>query len=122
MADYMIIRQAVKENTATVVVEFPVPGGTNDAGIAWQDVVAEVRALEGNVGVTQNPHKQGDGTYISQLDAGQLYELVETIEYSANSTDPQKVAVLDAAVSDAVSAATSDVQSLYIYYGLERTV
>jgi hypothetical protein len=123
MADYTILSNSVKQNRSEVVIEFTVPGGSNTAGVGWQTVVAELRAQEQaspDAAVTVNPRKLTDGPYVASLDAGQIVELALTVEYDANLTNGQKVAVLDVAVADKVTKFTNDFGNLYEFYGTVR--
>lgn len=123
MADYTILRNSEKRNRSDVVIEFPVPGGSNTAGVAWQTVVAELRAVEqSDAQVTANPRKLMDGSYVASLDAGQIVEVALSVKYDANLTNAEKVAVLDAAVTVKVAEFTAEFANLYEFYGTERTV
>ena len=122
MADYTILRNSEKDNRSDVIIEFPVPATSNTAGVGWQTVVAEIRAAEVDGPVTANPRKVDTVAYVAQLDAGELVEVPLSVEYNANLTDGQKVAVLDAAVAARVAAYTTEFVSLYNFYGTERTV
>ncbi len=128
MADYTILANSVKENRSDVVIEFPVPGGSNSATPtkrSWQSIVAEVRAVEQaspDATVTSNPRKVSDGPYVASLDAGQIIEVALSVEYDANLTNAEKVAVLDAAVAERVSGFTAEFASTYEFYGTVRTI
>jgi len=124
VADYTILRNSEKKNRSDVVIEFPVPATLNDAGVAWRDVVAELRAVAQAVTdaePTMNPRKVGDGVYLAQLDAGELIELSLSVEYDAGLSNAAKVAVLDSAVSDRVAEYTVTFADLYEFYGTDRT-
>ncbi len=125
MADYTILANSVKENRSDVVIEFPVPAGSNTASVPWQTVVAELRAVgqaSPDAAVTSNPRKVSDGPYVASLDAGQIIEVALSVEYDANLTNGQKVAVLDAAVVQRVSGFTAEFASTYEFYGTVRTI
>ncbi len=126
MAVYMILRNSEKRNRSEVVIEFPVPAGNNTAvpdAVAWADIVAEVRAVEQaspDAAVTINPRKLSDGPYVASLDTGQIVEVALNVEYDANLSNGQKVAVLDDAVEAKVTEFTNDFGNLYEFYGTVR--
>ena len=121
MAAYTILRNSVKNNRSDVVVEFDVPVSNNDAGVGWRSVVTEERLDAGETG-TVNTRKRGYTAHIAKLDAGKIVEILMSVEYNANLTDSEKLAVIDAAVTAKVAEFTAEFGSLYRFYGTTRTV
>ena len=125
MAVYTILANSAKNNRSTVVIEFPVPTGDNTAGVAWRDIVKELRTETGvaelrNEPGSVNPRKASDTAHITALDAGSVIELQLTVDYDAGLTNTEKVAVLDAAVAAKVTEFTVEFANLYQFYGTER--
>ena len=116
MAEYTILANSAKNNRSTVVIEFPVPGGSNSASVPWQTIVAELRDEPGSV----NPRKAFNMTHIASLDAGSVMELQLTVDYDAGMSNGEKVTVLDAAVAAKVTEFTVEFANLYQFYGTER--
>ena len=116
MAVYTILANSVKNNSSTVVIEFPVPAGKNTAGVPWQTIVAELRDEPGSV----NPRKASNMTHIAALDAGSVMEISLTVDYDAGMTNGEKVTVLDAAVAAKVTEFTVEFANLYHFDGTER--
>ncbi len=121
MATYTILRNSVKNNRSDVIIEFPVPTTSNDAGLGWRSVIAGVRAADGVAG-SVNPLKASNASHVADLDAGRIIEIPLTVEYDAKMSNTQKVAVLDVAVIEKVASFTSEFGSLYRFYGTTRTV
>ena len=125
MADYTILSNSLKNNRSSLVIEFPVPGTSNSASVAWQDIVAELRAVDQaqtDAALTVNPRKVGDAVYVAQLDNGEIQELSLSVAYDAGLSNAGKVAVIDAAVTDRVAAYTVEFANVYEFYGTVRTV
>ena len=118
MAIYTILTNAALSNRSNVVVEFDVPTGSNSASVPWRTIVAEVRTEDGTV----NLRKQADTAHLALLDSGAIVEITLTVEYDANKSDAEKVAVIDAAVVEKVAKFTSEFAALYKFYGTVRTV
>ena len=118
MATYTVLVNSAKSNSSTVVIEFDVPTGSNSASVLWRTIVAEVRTEDGTV----NPRKQTDAPHIALLDAGEIVEILLTVEYDAGLSDADKVAELDTAVAEKVAEFTSEFAALYKFYGTVRTV
>ncbi len=125
MATYTVLVNSELQNRSDLVIEYAVLAGSNAAGVAWQTVVAELRAVEQtspDAQPTSNPRKTTDAAYIASLDAGSVLEIPLSVEYDANLSNGAKVAVLDAAATDKVSAFIAAFSSLYEFYGTVRTI
>ena len=123
MSTYTVIRNSDLKNTAQVVVEYDVPAtGTNNAGIQWRDIVADLRDYNLETGTTVNPTKRNDTVYVGLLDTGAKLEVSLTVEYTANLNNAQKAAVIDAAVAAKIADYAVEFQNVYEFYGTERTV
>ena len=125
MADYTILEQSYEANTAKVVIEYDVATnhpGNNNAGVAWTAVVSELRAAANQAGITNNPRRTADATYIGNLDSGNLMEIVATFEYDANLSDAAKATALDNDVAVRISQETAEFANKYKYFGTVRSV
>lgn len=122
MAIYTVLDQSETENTATVVIEYSVPGGNNAAGVPWSQVVSQVRVADGLAGTTINPRKVGNNGYINGLNNGSTYELAYTHSYGRYLSNAAKAASLDAGVLARIAQFTDEFAGRYRFYGMERTV
>ena len=122
MATYTVLSQSEEANSATVVVEFAVPAGNNDAGVASSQIVSQVRTADGLSGTTVNPRRVGNNGFINQLNTGSLVEASYTHHYNRYLGNAAKAAALDAGVTAFLNQFTTDFASRYRFYGTERTV
>ena len=125
MAVYTILANSAKNNRSTVVIEFEVPVGDNTAGVAWRDIVKELRTEAGVAELrteagSANPHKASNPAHVALLDAGEVMEIMLTVDYDAKLSDDEKFAVLDAAVAEKVTAFNTEFLALHKFYGTER--
>lgn len=123
MADYYVIRQDDRNETISVIIHFPVPGGSNDAiptPRTWQSIVAELRADAGEADTSQIPW--ADVTMKAALDAGTLYELPFSFQDDGKLAPAVRATNLDAAVTARISEFSADFANIYRFYGTERTV
>ena len=120
---YTILTSAAQSNRSDIVIEFDISTGSNsaDPSVSWRDIVAGLRAADPSVG-TANSRRLGDGAYLTRLDSGEVYELALSVEYDANSSDAEKLAVIDAAVTKKVEEYKIEFKVLYEFYGYVRTV
>ena len=114
MATYTILTNSPSNNSSTVVIDFPVPNGSNDAGVPWQSVVAELRTDSGSI----NPRKEFEVAHVASLDAGEVIEIELTVEYNAKLPNDQKIAILNSAVNDEIERFTAEFSILNKFYGL----
>ena len=126
MADYYVIRQDDRNETISVVIHIPVPGGDNDAlptPRSWQSVVAELRTFSGETG---SAVPWADAPMIAALDAGTLYEHHYSFQDNSDNvaalTPAERAANLDAAVTAEIARFQADFAAIYRFYGTERTV
>ena len=125
MAVYTILANSAKNNRSTVVIEFPVPAGDNVAGVPWRTIVAELRTEAGVVELrteagSANPHKASNPAHVALLDAGEVMEIMLTVDYNAKLSDDEKFAVLDAAVAEKIAKFKTEFAALYKFYGEVR--
>lgn len=98
----------------------PVPGGNNDAGVAWSDVAI------GYMGYRNRRHGGGstakvtvDPAIQAQLDAGTLLEWVWEATIPAGTPNPAAVQLIRDAVNAQEAAMMSRLGSLLRYWGFE---
>ena len=125
MAVYTILANSVMSNRSTVVIEFEVPVGDNVAGVAWRDIVKELRTEAGSAELrteagSANPHKASNPAHVASLDAGEVMEIMLTVDYNAKLSDDEKFALLDAAVEAEVARFDIEFIALHKFYGAER--
>lgn len=119
--DYHIISGNAKRDMLTVVIDYPVKTGTNAAGVAWTDAVAQTRLHRGETGTSLVPWK--DATAIGLLDAGTVVELETTIRDDANKTRADRLAFCDTKVAARADRLyRQQITRILRYYGTTRSV
>ena len=118
MAAFVIIESSTLDNSVTAVWTYTVPGGDNAAGVAWSDVVAEIRAYNGEAGTSLNP--RASAAHISALDAGTILEQTTTADgFSANASNTEKLDALKTAINEDEAAYVTAFANRYKFYGRE---
>lgn len=115
--DYMVLRQAVKENRVTAICTYAVPGTNNAAGIAWQTIVSQLRALDGETGTSLRP-----GGDIVNLDLGALKEFSVTVEYDATLSNANKLTQIETLLDTEMTRLIADFASTYNFAGRTGSV
>jgi len=115
MSDYHILRSAEKMNAAQVAFHVPIPNTNNIVGTNWRTAVSQSRNTASAV-----PWLDSAGQ--TALDNGEVIEEVKTVEYSANLTHAQKLAVIEAYFSDHKAGFLSKLQDELQYWGKEGDV
>lgn len=95
MADFHVLNINDKKDTARVAFHFAAPAGNNQANVAYSTAYKQWRE-EG--GVTLASGVPGlatdDPTEASAIAAGTVLEHIESVQFSANATNNQKLAVI----------------------------
>jgi hypothetical protein len=123
VADYTILETGTSNNWSQIVIVFPIAVTNNSVGVAWQEIVAELRTYRGEIDTTMNPRRTGAAStaYRGNLDDGEIVELSERGDYDANAPIAEKLAVLDAVADAAVADYTVDFENRFNLYGLDRS-
>ncbi len=120
MAAFTVIRSSPLDNSVTAVWSYTVPGGNNSAGVAWSDVVAELRAAAGEAGTSLNP--RASAAHIAALDAGTFLERTTTADgFSAKANNTTKLNQLKAAITADEAAFVTSFANEFKFYGHEGT-
>lgn len=118
MADYHVL-ESTRRDKVRVAFHIPVPDENNNVGINFQTAVSQYLTGEPTV----VPWLQSkDPTEYVQLQNGEIYEYVETIEYNANSTNSEKQAVVDVWYNELVSKIPNTIRERFIFWGLDRRI
>ena len=118
MAAFTVIESSELDNSVTAVWSYTVPGGNNAAGVAWSDVVAEIRTFNGEAGTSLNP--RASAAHIAALDAGTILEQTTTADgFSAKANNTTKLNQLKAAINADEAAYVTAFANRYKFYGRE---
>lgn len=116
--DYHIVSGSDLGDTVTVVADYLVPSGSNDATRTWKSVVAELRTAAGETGTSQVPWR----TDFTLLDAGDIKEVQFTVEDDAHKTTVDRATFLDTYVGNYMTEYASEFAKRYRFYGLTRSI
>ena len=120
MADYHIRQADEYGNRFTVVFHIPVPDVNNEVAVNYRTAIVQYQG-----GAPIQSILPDIGTEQTQLDAGELYEKVESFNSNPNETLAQKRARLDARFTELASTSGDFIQGLQHilgYWGYERNV
>ena len=120
MADWHIMEVASDGNYVQVVYHLPVPSGTNQAGMTYSQALVYSRDLV-NFESVLPVALLGSGEETA-LQAGTLYEHVETYHGTPSETPAEKQAAIDARWTALSSIVDSRIQIELAYYGYEHDV
>jgi len=122
MSDYHIIDVAREKNRATVAFHFAVPDENNVQGTALSTCLVE-RNLRDEKDTSRVPtHLTNFATENAELVAGTMVEYVETIEFDANETNANKLAVITARYSVLASIAPDWLREELKFWGYHGDV
>lgn len=121
MSNYHILSADRYGNSYRVAFHVPVPDATNEVGYSYRTAIVEQKTS------TEFPLVQSavpfiDGTELTQLQAGEVYEVVE--EFHSNPGEPlaKKRTDLDARYADVVEEQQALYQKVLGYWGYSRDV
>jgi hypothetical protein len=115
MADYHVLHVSRDGDQVTVAFHIPVPAETNTAGRNLSDCLVEDQAP-----ATEVPYLDAPGA--AEVAAGTVYEHIITVAMSAHSTNPERIAALDAKATALQAAIPDRIRKVYSFWGYERTV
>ena len=121
MSNYHILTADRYGNSYRVVFHVPVAAANNEVDYPYRTAIVEwqVNAEQPTV---QSSVPFIEGTELTQLQAGELYEVVETFNSNPNETLAQKRARLDARYADVVTEQQAELQKVLGYWGFSRDV
>jgi len=122
MSDYHIIDVSRVSNKATVGFHFTVPDETNAQGIAFSVCLVERNTRDGKAASQVPAHATNFATENAELVAGTMVEYVETIEFDANETNANKLAVITARYSVVASVAPDWLREELKFWGYNGDV
>jgi hypothetical protein len=120
MSDYHIRQADEYGNRFTVVFHVPIPDVDNQASINYRTAIVEWQG-----GAPIQSTLPSLGAEQTQLDAGELYEVVEAFNSNPNETLGQKQARLDArwtALASVQGDFIQDLQNVLGFWGYNRDV
>ena len=119
MSDYHILQADRYGNAYSVVFHVPVPDQDNEVTYSYRTAIVEWQG--GAVGISsQVPFISG--AELTQLQAGELYEVARIFNSNPNESLAQKRDKLDVMFVDIVTATQADFQDKLGYWGYDRDV
>ena len=118
MADYHILAGDRYANAFTVIFHIPVPDQTNEAAVNYRVAVVEWQGGAANI-ISQVP---GIGSELTQLQAGELYEVSERFNSNPNETPAQKQARLDVRWAEIRTEEATRLEKVLSYWGFDRVI
>lgn len=121
MSNYHILSADRYGNSYRVVFHVPVPDQTNEVGYSYRTAIVEQQTS------TEEPLVRSvvsfiTGTELTQLQAGELYEVAEPFHSNPNETLAQKRTRLDARYAEVVTETQARFQKTLGYWGYSRDV
>lgn len=119
MSNYHILQQDDGHNVVSVAFHIPVPAETNGAGKNLKDCIKQHLGPSSSVPWLQ----AGNPTEYAQVENGEVYEHVESIQFSnAHETVANKRAQLDAKWTSLNGADPDKIRTRYQWWGTDRNV
>lgn len=115
MSDYHILNTSKDLKTVGGVYHIPIPATDNVVGVSWQDAL--VLSLGGADAITS---VLADITpaELSAMKAGSIFEKVGSVRFSStNLTNPERLAEVEAAYTEAETDILAEKQITLNYYG-----
>ena len=119
MSDYHILTGDKYGNAYTVVFHVPVPDTLNTVDVNYRTALVE---WQGGATEISSQVPFISGSEMTELQAGQLYEVSRSFNSNPNETLPQKRARLDVMFAEVVSEVQADFQDILGYWGYSRDV
>lgn len=119
MMDYHILEGDQYGNSYRVVFHIPVPDLTNEVGVSYRTAIVE---WQGGATAIESRVPFIEGSELTQLQAGELYEVVRTFNSNPNETLAQKRDKLDAMFASVQVDKQQDFQDILGYWGYSRDV
>lgn len=118
MSNYHILTADEYGNRFNVVFHVLVPNADNDVGVNFRTAIVEWQG--GASAITSR--LPGIGTELTQLQAGELYEVSRTFNSNPNETLAQKRARLDVYFAEAKVNEQARLSAILSYWGYQRDV
>ncbi|GAF93443.1 unnamed protein product [marine sediment metagenome] len=119
MSNYHILSADQYGNSYRVVFHVPVPSQVNEIGTNYRTAIVEWQGGAENI---QSSVPFIAGAELTQMQAGELYEVSETFNSNPTQTLADKRDALDARFADVVSEVQADFQDRLGYWGYSRDV
>lgn len=119
MANYHILTCAELKDRVDVVFHIAVPDENNEAGtVNLRTALSQSRQAGSLVPWLEST----DPAEYQQIQAGQIYEHQETVEFNAKVTTVQKRAIIDSRYGQLASRIPDKIRSVFCFWGLDRNV
>lgn len=119
MSNYHILAGDKYGNSFSVVFHVPVPDQDNNVSYSYRTAIVEQQGGAANIN-SSVPFI--GGAELTQLQAGELYEVSETFNSNPNETLAQKRDRLDTRYAEVVAEVQADFQDCLGYWGYSRDV
>ena len=119
MSNYHILSADKYGNSFSVVFHIPVPDQDNDVGYSYRTAIVEWQGGAANI-ASSVPFISG--AELTQMQAGELYEVSETFNSNPIETLTQKRDRLDIRYGELVTEVQADFQDSLGYWGYNRDV
>ena len=117
--NYHILNSKELDQSVMVAFHIPIPNANNAVGTNYRTALAQFRPFT----TSQVPWLTG--TEVTQLQCGELCEVVREVEYKVINTDQQKQTAIDAKYTELSSGESSILKKLQAqlkYWGKNRDV
>jgi hypothetical protein len=121
MSNYHILQADQYGNAYRVAFHVPVLAQDNEVGYAYQVAIVEWQTNP-SAPLVQSAVPFIEGTELTQLQAGALYEVVESYNSNPNENLAKKRADLDARYATVVTGAQNKLTKVLGYWGYSRDV
>lgn len=125
MSNYHVRKMGKDERSAKVIFHIPIPVENNSVSIALRTTLSESirpRNEDGTFGTFQSDMIGIDAGELAQLQAGELFEYVETIGFLAAENNAQKQTKIDTRYTVMTTTVLDKVRELLKFWGLNRDV
>jgi hypothetical protein len=119
--NYHILDAVELEDAVRAVFHIPVPSATNAAGVDWQTALREFIPFASGDSAVPNLATT-DSAEDDELVAGALHEVVARVNFSANATNNEKIAVVEAKFNELASSELTKLQARLKFWGYKGDV
>lgn len=118
MSNYHILSADSAGNKFQVVFHVPIPDQLNDVDFSYRTALVDYQGGASNIAsVLANP-----GTELTQMQAGELYEVISDFNSNPNESLAEKRTRLDIDFANVSSDALAELQTILSFWGYERDV
>ena len=121
MADYHVLTMS-RLDRLDVVFHFPVPDQVNFAGVNLRVALKAHLEAAADDGIIASQYPGIQGAELTQMQAGEVYEHREAVEFDANLTKALKRDQVDARWTALGAIISTRVVNLLDFWGYDRTV